>query len=92
MQALELPNEPWTDISIDFITRLLELRDPVTKLKYDLILVVVDRFTKAIEVILFQRNYTAVQLGYVINDKVIRYYRILKTIISDRDKLFTLNY
>jgi hypothetical protein len=53
MQALELLNEPWTDISIDFITRLLELRDPVTKLKYNLILVVVDRFTKAIEVILF---------------------------------------
>jgi hypothetical protein len=53
MQALELPNEPWTDISIDFITRLPESKDLVTKLKYDLILVVVDRFTKAIEVIPF---------------------------------------
>ena len=92
MQALKLPDEPWTDISIDFITRLLELRDSVTRLKYDSILVVVDRFTKAIEVIPFQRNYTAVQLGYVINNRVICYYRILKTIISNRDKLFTLNY
>jgi hypothetical protein len=53
MQALELPNKPWTDISIDFITRLLELEDSVTRLKYDLILVIVDRFTKVIEVIPF---------------------------------------
>ena len=53
MQALKLPNKPWTDISIDFITRLLELRNSVTRLKYDLILIVVNRFTKVIEVILF---------------------------------------
>jgi hypothetical protein len=92
MQALKLPNEPWTDISIDFITRLPKSKNPVTKLKYDAILVVVDRFTKAIEVIPFQRNYTAVQLGHVINDRVIRYYGIPKTIISNRDKLFTSNY
>jgi transposase InsO family protein len=92
MQALELPDEPWTDVSMDFITGLPESRDPVTRLKYDSILVVVDRFTKAIEVIPFQRNYTAVQLGHVINDRVIRYHGIPKTIISDRDKLFTSNY
>jgi hypothetical protein len=92
MQALKLLDEPWTDISIDFITRLPESKNPVTKLKYNSILVVVDRFTKAIEVILFQRNYTAVQLGHVINDRVICYHRIPKTIISNRDKLFTLNY
>ena len=41
------------DISIDFITRLLELENSITRLKYDLILVVVNRFTKVIEVILF---------------------------------------
>lgn len=92
MQALELPDEPWTDISMDFITGLPDSEDPVTKVSYDAILVVVDRFTKAIEVIPFRRDYTAQQLGYVINDKVIRYHGIPKTIISDRDKLFTSNY
>jgi hypothetical protein len=92
MQAIELPTEPWTDISMDFVTGLLESRDPTTKLKYDAILVVVDRFTKAAEYIPFRKDYTVVQLGHVINDRVIRYYGILKTIISDRDKLFTSNY
>ena len=40
----------------------------------------------------FRNDYTAVQLGHVILDRLIRYYGILKSIISDRDKLFTLNY
>jgi hypothetical protein len=92
MQAIELLTKPWTNISIDFVTRLPELRDSTTKLKYDTILIVVDRFTKAIEYILFRKDYIAVQLGHVINDRVIYYYSILKTIISDQDKLFTSNY
>jgi transposase InsO family protein len=92
MQAIELPTKPWTDISIDFVTRLPESRDPTTKLKYDAILVVVDRFTKAAEYILFRKNYTVVQLGHIINNRVIHYHSIPKTIISDRDKLFTSNY
>ena len=64
----------------------------MTKLKYNLIIIVINRFTKIIEVVLFRRDYNATQLGNIINDRVIRYYRISKTIISDRDKLFTLNY
>jgi hypothetical protein len=53
MQALELPNEPWTNISIDFIIGLPKSKEPVIGIKYDLILVVVCQLTKAIEVILF---------------------------------------
>jgi hypothetical protein len=83
MQALELPNEPWTNISMDFITGLPKSKDPVISIKYDSILVVICRLTKAIEVILFRRDYNATQLGNIINDRVIRYHRILKIIISD---------
>jgi hypothetical protein len=92
MQAMELPDAPWLDISIDFVTSLLVLRDSVTKVSYDAILVVVDRFTKQAEYIAFWKNFTAVQLAHIINDRIIRYYGILKLIISDRDKLFTLNF
>ena len=53
---------------MDFVTRLLELRDSTTKLKYNAILIVVDCFTKAAEYILFRKNYTAVQLEHVINN------------------------
>jgi hypothetical protein len=57
-----------------------------------LIFVVVDWFTKYAEMILFRHSYTAEQLAHVFKDQIIRYYSIPKLIISNRDKLFTLNY
>jgi hypothetical protein len=42
MQAIELPNAPWLDISMDFVTGLLVSKDPITQVSYDAILVVVD--------------------------------------------------
>ena len=92
MQAQELPDKPWTDISMDFVTGLPTSRDPTTNAAYDAILVVVDRFTKYAEYIPFRKNYTAVQLAHVIHDRIIRHHGIPRTIISDRDKLFTSNF
>ena len=40
----------------------------------------------------FRRDYTAQQLAYVLKDRLIREHGIPRTIISDRDKLFTSNY
>jgi transposase InsO family protein len=91
-QPIWIPQAPWEDISMDFVTGLPESKDPVTRTSYNAILVVVDRFTKYAELIPFHKNYSAEQLGYVILDRIIRYHGIPKTIISDRDKLFTSNY
>jgi transposase InsO family protein len=92
MQPMELPTKPWTDISMDFVTGLPLSRDPATGLAYDAILVIVDRFTKYALFIPFRKDYTAVQLAHVLKDRLIRNYGIPKSIISDRDKLFTSNY
>jgi hypothetical protein len=92
MQALELPNEPWTDISMDFVTGLLLSRDLATNISYNAIKVVICRFTKEAEMILFRNDYTAEQLAYIFYDRIIRHYGIPKSIISDRDKLFTSNF
>ena len=92
MQAIEVPTELWTDILIDFITSLLNLTDPTTGKAYNAILVIVDRFIKYAKFILFYNKYTAKQLGFILLNKLIRYYSISKTIISDRDKLFTSNF
>jgi hypothetical protein len=77
---------------MDFVIGLPLSKDPAIGLAYNLILVIVDRFTKYALMIPFQRDYTAVQLAHVLKDRLIRDYGIPKTIISDRDKLFTLNY
>ena len=44
---------------MDFIIKLLRLEYLVTKEKYDLILVVVDRLTKYIIIVLFKKGYNA---------------------------------
>lgn len=92
MQAQELPDTPWTDISMDFVTGLPTSKDPTTNVAYDAILVVVDRFTKYAEYIPFRKDYNAVQLANVIHDRIIRHHGIPKSITSDRDKLFTSNF
>jgi transposase InsO family protein len=92
MQQIQLPEEPWTDISMDFVTSLPPSRDPATNLVYDAILVIVDRLTKSAEMIPFRSDYEAEHLGYILLDRLVRHHGIPKTIISDRDKLFTSNY
>ena len=79
-------------MTIDFIVKLLKLAYPVTKEKYDLILVVVDRLTKYLLIIPFKESYNAEQLGFVLLDTLIRDHGLPKSIILDRDKLFTSNY
>jgi len=92
MQAMEPPTAPWTNITMDFVTQLPISKDPVTGYAYDSIFVVVDRFTKAAEMIPFRHSYTAEQLARVFLDRIIRHHGIPESIISDRDKLFTSNY
>ena len=77
---------------MDFIVKLLISKDPVTQEEYDIILVLVDRLTKLLHLILFSKKYTVEQLGFIILDRLIRYHGILEVLINDRDKLFTLNY
>lgn len=92
MQPTQIAKAPWEDIAMDFVSGFPESKDPVTNVRYNAILVIVDRFTKYALFIPFHKNYSAEQLGHIILDKLVRNYGIPKTIISDRDKLFTSNY
>ena len=77
---------------MDFVTGLLRSTDPATEVKYNAILVIMDRFTKYAEIIPYKKECTADQLGYLILNRLVRHHGILKIIISNRDKLFTSNY
>jgi hypothetical protein len=92
MQAMELPSKPWEDISMDFVTGLPVSRDPATQVSYNAILVVVCRHIKQVELSPFRNDFTAAQLAHIMNDRVFRHHGIPKSIISDRDKLFTSNF
>ncbi|PSN71619.1 hypothetical protein BS50DRAFT_487075, partial [Corynespora cassiicola Philippines] len=49
-------------ITINFVTRLLTFYNLVSKVFYNTILIVINRFIKYIEIILFKNNYTALEL------------------------------
>ena len=87
-----IPRGLWEDVSIDFITKLPKSKDPVTGITYNLIIVIADRFTKYLIVVLFKETHTAEQLGHLLLDRLVRDHRVLIMIITDRDKLFMSNY
>ena len=80
---------------MDFITRLPTLRSARrSKLQqqYDSILVIVDRLTKYTHFVPYMKSITVEELAHLVLDRLIRYYGIPKSFITDRDKLFTSNY
>jgi hypothetical protein len=59
-----MPKTPWTSIILDFIIKLLLLRDLITGVEYDFILVIMDRLTKYTYIILYLKANTAEDLAY----------------------------
>jgi transposase InsO family protein len=89
MEAVQVPEQPWSSISWDFIGPLPESEEPVTRVKYDMILIIMERLTKYMVLVPFRSNYTAQDLAQVFFREVVMKFGLPKEIISDRDKLFT---
>lgn len=77
-----MPTQVWEDITLDFIDEL-----PLSAGK-DSILVVVDRLTKYGHFIALTHPYTAKKVAEVFVEQVVRLYRVPKTIINHRDRIF----
>ena len=81
---LEVPEAPWTDITMDFMTGL-----PTTKKGHDCIAVVVDRLTKMGHFIAMQKEADAMEFAVIFIREVIRLHGLPKRIVTDRDSKFT---
>ena len=77
---------------MDFITKLPASSDVVIGIKYDVILVIIDKLTKYTEMIPFKEIFTVIELSHILLDKLIKHHGILALITSDRDKLFISAY
>ena len=53
---------------------------------------IIDRLTKYTHLISFCKEYDSKQLRYINLNRLIKYHEILKELISDKNKLFTLKY
>ena len=92
LQKIKLPDIPWASLTMDFMTSLPPSEEPSTKEIYDSILVVVDRYTKYMTILPFNKKYDATQLAYIFIDRIVRIRGFPKEVISDRDKLFRSAY
>jgi hypothetical protein len=72
------------------VVKLLLSRDPIIGIEYNSILVVMDKLTKYIYIILYLEANTAEDLAYAFLRVVIANYNALEKIISDRNKFFIL--
>ena len=88
-QQIEVSQQAWQEITMDFIIKLPLSKDTITDIKYDSILVVVDRLTKYPYFIPWKEKGNVKDLAKVILKEIIANHWIPQSIISDSDKLFT---
>jgi len=77
---------------MDFVIKLLKLKDLVTGNTFNLIIVIIDKLIKYAIIIPYKETYKVYQLGFILLNKLIRDHGIPELIISDRDRLFTSHY
>lgn len=77
---------------MDFIVKLPLSEEPFTKTKYNSILVIVDKFTKYAYFLPYKKNSNAEKIAYTFLRIIVSNYRFPKSIVTDKDKLFTLKF
>jgi hypothetical protein len=87
LNPLSIPSRPWESIGIDFVGPL-----PLSKNRngeYDMIAVVIDRLTSMVHLVPSRQDYKAREMAELVFAEVYRLHGLPKSIVSDRDTLFT---
>jgi hypothetical protein len=88
IQSLDILKTPWTLIVLDFVIKLLLSQDPITRIEYDSILVIINRLTKYIYIILYLKANIIEDLVYAFLRIIVANYSALEKMISDKNKFF----
>jgi hypothetical protein len=83
LQPMPIPTGAWRDITMDFITGLPKSEG------FDVILVVVDRFTKYSHFVPLKHPFTAPVVARAFVDNIVKLHGMPHSITSDRDCIFT---
>ena len=87
LQSLPIPDTPWKDISMDFITGL-----PRTSQGWDAIYTFVDRLTKCVHLVPTSSSVDAKGSAQLYVDNVFRLHGLSSSIVCDRDPRFTAEF
>ena len=79
-------------IIINFIIKLLLLKELLIKVLYNSILTVIDQLIKETRFISYLKVLNTEELAYTFLQNIIVFNKLSEKIISDRDKLFILNF
>ncbi|TYK04547.1 mini-chromosome maintenance complex-binding protein [Cucumis melo var. makuwa] len=86
LTPLEIPNRVWEDISMDFIEGLPKVAG------YEVILVVVDCFSKYGHFLILKHPYDAKTVAELFVKEIVRLHGFSQSIVSDRDRIFLTVY
>ena len=78
----------WESVIMNFIIKLLKFKNSAWEVRFNSILIIVNRLTKYMMFISFRETVTASVLMYIILWELINNHELLKKFITDRDKLF----
>jgi len=83
LEPLPVPTTPWSVVCLDFVEGL-----PLSNRK-DIIMVVVDKFSKYGHFVALAHPFTAMQVAQAYMDNIFKLHGLPDSIISDRDRIFT---
>ena len=86
LNPLSIPTQVWEDTAMDFITGL-----PIFK-GYSVIMVVIDHLSKYGHFVPLCSNFSTSQVAEAFVQHVVKLHGILRSIVSDRDKVFTSSF
>jgi hypothetical protein len=86
LQPLPIPAQVWEDVAMDFITGL-----PMSY-GYTTILVVIDRLTKYTHFFPMKSDYSSKSVAEIFMNNIVKLHGMPKSIVSDRDKVFTSSF
>ena len=83
---MDIPQEPWLEISIDIIGPLPKSNG------MDAIVVIIDRFTKMIQLKTTMTNISSEEIAKIYRDDIWKLHRISRKVLSDRGPQFALKF
>ena len=86
LQSTQIPEEKWSEISIDFITDL-----PMSSGNKDTVLTIVDKATRMVHLVPCRKNIRATATARLLWNTVVKLHGIPRVIYSDRGAQFTAN-
>lgn len=86
LQPLPIPQHVWTDISMDLVEGF-----PTSHGK-NMILIVLDKFSKYAHFVVLSHSYTAPQIAHLFFEHIFKRHGLPESIVCDRDVTFTSNF